>query len=68
VRSGKPARLVPVPPALLRLGGRLAGRSDDVARLLDDLVVDSTRIRARLGWRPPFTLDDGLATCRATDG
>ena len=58
---GKPARLLPVPTALLRLGGALAGRSDDVARLLDDLVVDSSRIRVRLGWRPPFTLDQGLA-------
>ena len=65
---GKPARLVPVPPALLRLGGALAGRSDDVARLLDDLAVDSTRIRERLGWRPPFTLDEGLAACREADG
>jgi nucleoside-diphosphate-sugar epimerase len=58
---GRPVRLLPVPPTLLRLGGRLAGRSDDVARLLDNLVVDGTRIRERLDWRPPFTLDDGLA-------
>jgi nucleoside-diphosphate-sugar epimerase len=57
---GKPARLVPVPPALLRLGGTLAGRSADVARLLDDLVVDSSRIRARLDWTPPCRLDEGL--------
>jgi nucleoside-diphosphate-sugar epimerase len=57
---GKPARLVPVPPALLRLGGALAGRSDDIARLLDDLVVDRSKIRALLGWSPVFTLDEGL--------
>jgi nucleoside-diphosphate-sugar epimerase len=61
---GRPARLVPVPPVLLRLAGTLAGRSDDAARLLDDLVVDSTRIHERLGWRPPFTLDEGLAASR----
>jgi nucleoside-diphosphate-sugar epimerase len=65
---GKSTRLIPVPPAVLRLGGRLVGRSDDVARLLDDLVVDSSRIGERLGWRPPFTLDEGLAACRETDG
>jgi nucleoside-diphosphate-sugar epimerase len=65
---GKSTRLTPVPPAVLRLGGRLVGRSDDVARLLDDLVVDSSRIGERLGWRPPFTLDEGLAACRETDG
>jgi nucleoside-diphosphate-sugar epimerase len=57
---GKPARLVPVPPALLRLGGTLAGRSDDVARLLDDLVVDSSKIRALLGWSPVVRLNEGL--------
>jgi nucleoside-diphosphate-sugar epimerase len=57
---GKPVRLVPVPVALLRLGGTLAGRADDVARLLDDLVVDRSKIRALLGWSPVFTLDEGL--------
>jgi nucleoside-diphosphate-sugar epimerase len=62
---GKPARLVPVPAALLRLGGALAGRSDDVARLLDDLVVDSSKIRAFLGWSPVLTLDEGLAQTAA---
>jgi nucleoside-diphosphate-sugar epimerase len=56
----KPARLVPVPPALLRLGGTLAGRADDAARLLDDLVVDGSKIRACLGWSPIFSLDEGL--------
>jgi nucleoside-diphosphate-sugar epimerase len=65
---GKSTRLIPVPPAVLRLSGRVVGRSDDVARLLDDLVVDSSRIGERLGWRPPFTLDEGLAACRETDG
>jgi nucleoside-diphosphate-sugar epimerase len=58
---GKPARLIPVPTAFLRLGGALAGRSDDVARLLDDLVVDSSRIRAKLDWTPPFRLDEAFA-------
>jgi UDP-glucose 4-epimerase len=50
-----------VPPTLLRFGGALVGRRDDVTRLLDDLVVDSARIRAQLGWTPPYTLDQGLA-------
>jgi nucleoside-diphosphate-sugar epimerase len=69
---GKPARLVPVPGALLRIGGTLAGRADDVARLVDDLVVDSSKIRAFLGWSPVFTLDEGLAetaaSCRTAAG
>ncbi len=60
-----PRDSLPVPPALLRLAGTLAGRSDDVARLLDDLVVDSSKIRAFLGWSPVFTLDEGLAQTAA---
>jgi nucleoside-diphosphate-sugar epimerase len=58
---GRRARLLPVPPAWLRLAGRLAGRRAVVDRLLDSLVVDSSRIRRELGWSPPFCLDAGLA-------
>lgn len=61
----RPARLFPFPPALLRSGAALLGRGGDAARLLDDLVVDSSRIRAAVGWRPPFTRSDGLAATAA---
>lgn len=33
----------------------------EVQRLLGSLAVDSGRTRRELGWRPPFTLDRGLA-------
>lgn len=58
---GRPPRLLPVPLSLLRLGGTITGRSADVARLLDDFVVDSSRVRATLDWVPPFSLNEGLA-------
>jgi nucleoside-diphosphate-sugar epimerase len=58
---GRQPRLFAVPPALLRLGGALLGRRDEVGRLLDDMVVDSSRIRTELGWRPPFTVGEGLS-------
>jgi len=61
VALGRPPRLFAFPPALLRLAGTLLGRGDEVSRLLDDMVVDSTRIRAELGWRPSFGLAEGLA-------
>lgn len=57
---GHPARLFPCPPALLKLAGRLIGRSDQVERLLGSLQVDSSKIRCELGWRPPYTLQEGL--------
>jgi nucleoside-diphosphate-sugar epimerase len=53
-------RLVPVPPALVRIGLRMLGKGD-AARLLDDLVVDSSKVRETLGWRPLMTTAQGLA-------
>jgi len=54
------ARLIPVPPALLRLAGRLTGRSAAVDRLLGSLVIDASRIRAQLGWSPRHNLREAL--------
>jgi nucleoside-diphosphate-sugar epimerase len=56
-----PSRLVAVPPSLLRLAGRLAGKSKAVERLLGSLCVDNGKIRRILGWQPPFTVAEGLA-------
>lgn len=58
---GHPARLLPIPPAVLRVAATLAGRGDDAARLLGDLLVDGSRLRSTLGWHPPFTRQKGLA-------
>lgn len=57
---GRPTRLLPVPPGLLRLGGEIVGKGDEVGRLLDSLVIDSSKIRRELGWKPPFTMEEGL--------
>ncbi|HWP00789.1 MAG TPA: NAD-dependent epimerase/dehydratase family protein [Methylococcus sp.] len=53
-------RLFRLPPRLLRRVGKLAGREAELGRLLDDLVIDDTRIRTWLHWRPPFHRKDGL--------
>ncbi len=58
---GRPARLLPCPPALLRLAGRLLGRGPAVAALTGSLTVDNTAIRKALGWSPAFSLEEGLA-------
>jgi UDP-glucose 4-epimerase len=49
----RPARLFPFPVVLLRL---LPGAS----RLVESQVTEDTAIRAVLGWRPPFTFEQGL--------
>ncbi|MHB8981069.1 UDP-glucose 4-epimerase family protein [Thiobacillus sp.] len=58
---GRPARLLAVPTGVLGLAGALLGKRAAVARLTDSLFVDSSAIRARLGWAPPYTLQEGLA-------
>ncbi len=62
--ADRPARLLPVPPALLRLAGSLTGKRAAVQRLTGSLVVDDSPLRA-LGWVPPLTLNDGLARMAA---
>lgn len=63
---GRSARLIPVPVALLRLGGALLGRRAAVDRLAGSLVVDDSPLRA-LGWRPIRSLDDGLRAMAVMD-
>jgi nucleoside-diphosphate-sugar epimerase len=58
---GRPARLLPAPPALLRAVATIAGRRGEIRRLIGNLVVDPSRARRVLDWRPPCALDEGLA-------
>ena len=58
---GKPSRLWPCPLGLMELAGRMTGKSDEIARLLGSLCIDSSKIRSELDWRPPYTLEQGLA-------
>jgi UDP-glucose 4-epimerase len=58
---GVRARLPRVPESLLRFAGTLTGRGAEVARLCGSLQVDGEAVRAQLGWRPPCTVDAGLA-------
>ena len=55
-----PARLFPVPVSFMRLTGKLSGKSGAVNRLTGSLTVDSSKIRRELGWKPPFTMEQGL--------
>jgi len=57
---GKSSHLFPIPLSLIKLIGRLTGKSLEVARLVNSLRVDSSYARELLGWRPSFSLDEGL--------
>jgi len=50
---GRPARLFPFPPALL-------GLVPGMARLVQSQEADDAAMRAELGWRPPFSFEEGL--------
>jgi len=50
---GRPARLFPFPPSLLRLVPALA-------RLAQSQEADDRAIRSDLGWQPPFSFAQGL--------
>ena len=54
------ARLLPVPPVLLRAAARAVGRGEMARRLLDSLQVDISHTRETLGWEPPVSVDEGL--------
>ncbi|MCL2657413.1 MAG: NAD-dependent epimerase/dehydratase family protein [Betaproteobacteria bacterium] len=57
---GKPARLFPFPPAMLKTMLSLAGRGPEAIRLLGSLEVDATPLFEALHWRPALSLDAAL--------
>jgi UDP-glucose 4-epimerase len=51
--------LIPVPPSLLEMGLRAAGRTEIYQRLAGSLVADPAAL-LRLGWTPPVTTAEAL--------
>ena len=57
---GRSPRLIPIALPLLRTATRLVGREGMLDRLATPLQVDDSMTRARLGWSPRWTLDEGI--------
>lgn len=57
---GRPARLLPLPPALLHAGATVLGKRPVAQRLLGSLQVDISKARTLLGWAPPVEVDEAL--------
>jgi nucleoside-diphosphate-sugar epimerase len=55
-----PPRLLPLPTSLLRACGVMLGKKGESARLTDSLQIDSSKIRRDLGWRPSYSVEQGL--------
>ena len=61
--SGRPARTVPCPQLLFKLGAKLLGKKALADRLLGSLQVDIGHTKETLGWTPPITVEQGLRLC-----
>jgi UDP-glucose 4-epimerase len=57
---GRPARLIPVPAPLLRLGLAMLSKGDIAQRLFGSLQVDISKARKLLNWTPPLSVDESL--------
>ncbi len=57
---GRPPRLLPLSPWLIRTAGKILGKSQSIERLIGSLQVNSSKINRELGWIPPFTFEQGL--------
>ncbi len=53
-------RVFGLPHGLLALIGRATGRTRELDRLCGSLVVDDSRTRSLLAWRPRLSLEDGI--------
>lgn len=62
---GRRARLLPVPPAILRALGAVTGRSELIGGAIDRLdVAPAGELEAAFGWRPVERMPESLAFLR----
>ncbi|XOZ33327.1 UDP-glucose 4-epimerase family protein [Halomonadaceae bacterium KBTZ08] len=54
------ARLIPVPPWVMKLGAKVTRQEAVYLRLFGSLQLDISHTRQTLGWTPPLSLADGL--------
>ncbi|SON50951.1 UDP-glucose 4-epimerase family protein [Vibrio tapetis] len=57
---GKPQWQLPVPKCCYNLMGNICGKKDIIDRLLGSLQVDISHTKEVLGWRPPYSFEDGF--------
>ena len=57
----KPPRLFAVPQGFISAVAGVLGKSSAVDRLFGSLSVDSAKIQRELQWKPPFSMQQGLA-------
>lgn len=56
----KRPKMLPFPLILLKASGKLMGKGPEIERLTGSLCIDSSKIMKVLGWKPPFTMEEGI--------
>jgi UDP-glucose 4-epimerase len=64
---GRKSRIVPLPAFALKAVFRISGRSEAADSVAGSLEVDMSKAM-KTGWRPPFSLDEGLRSALQTTG
>jgi nucleoside-diphosphate-sugar epimerase len=59
-QAGNDASLFYLHPVILKALCKIVGKTEELEKLTGSLLVDSSKIRNLLGWRPPFTLEEGI--------
>lgn len=59
---GKTIIQLPVPISLMHLAARLAGKSAMAEQLFGNLQIDSSNTQKVLGWVPPYTMEQAMAS------
>jgi len=57
---GKKAFLFSLHPGILKALCKIVGKTEALEKLTGSLLVDSSKIRNLLGWKPLFTLEEGI--------
>lgn len=61
--AGKTPWLIPLPVSWLKLAAKLTGKQAVIDRLCGNLQVDISHTKDTLGWRPPVSVEEGIARC-----
>lgn len=56
----KPSYLLTFPVSIMGFFASLLGKRSSFDRLTQSLIIDSSKIRQQLDWKPPFNMDQGL--------
>jgi nucleoside-diphosphate-sugar epimerase len=61
---GRQVLQLPISVSFMRLVGKIIGKSAMVEQLVGNLQVDTSNVKEVLGWTPPLTMQQAMATLR----